>query len=126
MNDFFLIVSKVINLLKNFFTSLSLIVFVQVVRRPFVFIYNSDKDPMERGVINLTTAQIEYSEDQQSLLKVRERSLSNSGTQIERSLGSRGNQGNYRQFFHKRCANCLKYEGLIMLKMGKYGQIGKV
>ena len=39
-------------------------------RRPFVFIYNTDKDPMERGVINLTTAQIEYSEDQQSLLKV--------------------------------------------------------
>ena len=43
---------------------------LQVVRRPFVFIYNTDKDPMERGVINLTTAQIEYSEDQQSLLKV--------------------------------------------------------
>ncbi|KAL4220794.1 hypothetical protein ACF0H5_019062 [Mactra antiquata] len=42
-----------------------------VVRRPFVFIYNSEKDPMERGVINLTTAQIEYSEDQQSLLKAR-------------------------------------------------------
>lgn len=42
-----------------------------VVRRPFVFIYNSDKDPMERGVINLATAQIEYSEDQQSLLKAR-------------------------------------------------------
>ncbi|XP_060574744.1 kinesin-like protein unc-104 isoform X4 [Ruditapes philippinarum] len=42
-----------------------------VVRRPFVFIYNSDKDPMERGAINLTTAQIEYSEDQQSLLKAR-------------------------------------------------------
>jgi len=42
----------------------------QVVRRPFVFIYNSERDPMERGAINLTTAQIEYSEDQQSLLKV--------------------------------------------------------
>ncbi|XP_052820587.1 kinesin-like protein unc-104 isoform X2 [Mya arenaria] len=42
-----------------------------VVRRPFVFIYNTEKDPMERGVINLTTAQIEYSEDQQSLLKAR-------------------------------------------------------
>lgn len=42
-----------------------------VVRRPYVYIYNSDKDPMERGVINLATAQIEYSEDQQSLLKAR-------------------------------------------------------
>ena len=42
----------------------------QVVRRPYVYIYNSDKDPIERGVINLATAQIEYSEDQQSLLKV--------------------------------------------------------
>ncbi|XP_052270651.1 kinesin-like protein unc-104 isoform X2 [Dreissena polymorpha] len=42
-----------------------------VVRRPFVFIYNSERDPMERGVINLTTAQIEYSEDQQSVLKAR-------------------------------------------------------
>ena len=37
-----------------------------------MYIYNSDKDPMERGVINLATAQIEYSEDQQSLLKVGE------------------------------------------------------
>lgn len=42
-----------------------------VVRRPYVFIYNSDKDPVERGVLNLSTAQVEYSEDQQAMLKVR-------------------------------------------------------
>lgn len=41
-----------------------------VVRRPYVFIYNSDKDPVERGVLNLSTAQVEYSEDQQAMLKV--------------------------------------------------------
>ncbi|XP_063799917.1 kinesin-like protein KIF1B isoform X11 [Pseudophryne corroboree] len=40
-----------------------------VVRRPYVFIYNSDKDPVERGLINLSTAQVEYSEDQQAMLK---------------------------------------------------------
>ncbi|XP_066190630.1 kinesin-like protein KIF1B isoform X9 [Sylvia atricapilla] len=40
-----------------------------VVRRPYVFIYNSDKDPVERGVINLSTAQVEYSEDQQAMVK---------------------------------------------------------
>ncbi|XP_061196915.1 kinesin-like protein unc-104 isoform X10 [Saccostrea echinata] len=42
-----------------------------VVRRPYIYIYNSEKDPVERAIINLATAQIEYSEDQQSLLKVR-------------------------------------------------------
>ncbi|XP_044068038.1 kinesin-like protein KIF1B isoform X7 [Siniperca chuatsi] len=40
-----------------------------VVRRPYVFIYSSDKDPVERGVLNLSTAQVEYSEDQQAMLK---------------------------------------------------------
>lgn len=39
-------------------------------RRPYVYIYNNEKDPVERGLINLTTAQIEYSEDQQAMLKV--------------------------------------------------------
>ncbi|KAK2500127.1 hypothetical protein MC885_021341, partial [Smutsia gigantea] len=38
-----------------------------VVRRPYVFIYNSDKDPVERGIVNLSTAQVEYSEDQQAM-----------------------------------------------------------
>ncbi|XP_021099134.1 kinesin-like protein KIF1B isoform X13 [Heterocephalus glaber] len=40
-----------------------------VVRRPYVFIYNSDKDPVERGIINLSTAQVEYSEDRQAMVK---------------------------------------------------------
>ncbi|XP_063292260.1 kinesin-like protein KIF1B isoform X16 [Pelobates fuscus] len=40
-----------------------------VVRRPYVFFYNSDKDPVERGLINLSTAQVEYSEDQQAMVK---------------------------------------------------------
>ncbi|XP_053160546.1 kinesin-like protein KIF1A isoform X5 [Hemicordylus capensis] len=40
-----------------------------VVRRPYVYIYNSDKDSVERAVLNLSTAQVEYSEDQQAMLK---------------------------------------------------------
>ncbi|GFS14095.1 kinesin-like protein unc-104 [Elysia marginata] len=40
-----------------------------VVRRPYVYIYNTEKDPVVRGIINLATANIEYSEDQQALLK---------------------------------------------------------
>lgn len=42
-----------------------------VVRRPYVYIYNSDKDSVERAVLNLSSAQVEYSEDQQAMLKVR-------------------------------------------------------
>ena len=42
----------------------------QVVRRPYVYVYNSEKDPVVRAIINLATAHIEYSEDQQALLKV--------------------------------------------------------
>ena len=41
-----------------------------VVRRPYVFIYDNEKDPVERSLINLATAQIEYSEDQQAMLRV--------------------------------------------------------
>lgn len=41
-----------------------------VVRRPYVYIYNSDKDAVERAVLNLSKAQVEYSEDQQAMLKV--------------------------------------------------------
>ncbi|KAJ8259687.1 hypothetical protein GJAV_G00172280 [Gymnothorax javanicus] len=40
-----------------------------VVRRPYALIYNNDKDPVERGVINLSTARVEYGEDQQAVLK---------------------------------------------------------
>ncbi|XP_074689414.1 kinesin-like protein KIF1A isoform X24 [Strix aluco] len=40
-----------------------------VVRRPYVYIYNSDKDAVERAILNLSKAQVEYSEDQQAMLK---------------------------------------------------------
>ncbi|XP_047577712.1 kinesin-like protein KIF1A isoform X12 [Lutra lutra] len=40
-----------------------------VVRRPYAYLYNSDKDSVERFVLNLSTAQVEYSEDQQAMLK---------------------------------------------------------
>lgn len=42
----------------------------QVVRRPYVYVYNSEKDPVVRGIINLATSNIEYSEDQQAVLQV--------------------------------------------------------
>uniref|UniRef100_A0A1Q3EUQ2 Kinesin-like protein unc-104 n=1 Tax=Culex tarsalis TaxID=7177 RepID=A0A1Q3EUQ2_CULTA len=40
------------------------------VRRPYVFIFRSDKDPVERAVLNLGTAQVECSEDQAAMVKV--------------------------------------------------------
>ncbi|NXA52395.1 KIF1B protein, partial [Nothocercus julius] len=40
-----------------------------VVRRPYVYIYNTDKDSVERAILNLSKAQVEYSEDQQAMLK---------------------------------------------------------
>ncbi|XP_027822775.1 kinesin-like protein KIF1A isoform X17 [Ovis aries] len=40
-----------------------------VVRRPYAYMYNSEKDAVERFVLNLSTAQVEYSEDQQAMLK---------------------------------------------------------
>ncbi|XP_076803302.1 kinesin-like protein KIF1A isoform X3 [Clavelina lepadiformis] len=39
-----------------------------VVRRPFVFIYNSHKDPVERGMFNLATTVVECSYEQQNQL----------------------------------------------------------
>jgi len=42
----------------------------QAVRRPYVFIFREEKDPVERALINLATAQVEYSEDQQEMVKV--------------------------------------------------------
>ncbi|KAF2354985.1 Pleckstrin domain [Trinorchestia longiramus] len=41
-----------------------------VVRRPYVFIFRDERDPLERGLINLMTAEIEYSEHQEAMLKV--------------------------------------------------------
>ncbi|XP_051567542.1 kinesin-like protein KIF1A isoform X17 [Myxocyprinus asiaticus] len=40
-----------------------------VVRRPYVYIYNTDRDTVERAILNLSSAQVEYSEDQQAMLK---------------------------------------------------------
>ncbi|KAK0175728.1 hypothetical protein PV327_009456 [Microctonus hyperodae] len=40
------------------------------VRRPYVFIFREEKDPVERALINLATAQVEYSEDQLAMVKV--------------------------------------------------------
>lgn len=34
------------------------------IRRPLMFVYNNDRDPLERGVVNLSTSQIVYNEDQ--------------------------------------------------------------
>lgn len=42
----------------------------QVVRRPYVFIFRDEKDPVERALINLTTAQVDYSEHQLEMVKV--------------------------------------------------------
>lgn len=41
-----------------------------VIRRPYVFIYRDEKDFIERELINLATAQVEYNEEQQAMLKV--------------------------------------------------------
>ncbi|XP_065219254.1 kinesin-like protein unc-104 isoform X1 [Planococcus citri] len=41
-----------------------------VVRRPYVFIFREEKDPVERALINLTTAQVDYSEHQLEMVKV--------------------------------------------------------
>ncbi|XP_059419783.1 kinesin-like protein KIF1A isoform X2 [Carassius carassius] len=40
-----------------------------VVRRPYVYLYRSERDCVERAIINLSTAQVEYSEDQQVMLR---------------------------------------------------------
>ncbi|KAI4902922.1 hypothetical protein NFI96_027684, partial [Prochilodus magdalenae] len=40
-----------------------------VVRRPYVYLYRSERDSVERAVINLSSAQVEYKEDQQTILR---------------------------------------------------------
>lgn len=42
----------------------------QTVRRPYVLIFRSEKDPVERAVLNLGTAQVECSEDQAAMVKI--------------------------------------------------------
>jgi kinesin family member 1 len=41
-----------------------------VVRRPYVFIFRNEKDTVERAVINLAAAHVEYSEDQAQMVKM--------------------------------------------------------
>lgn len=47
-----------------------LFLLLQAVRRPYVLIFREEKDPVERALINLATAQVEYSEDQLAMVKV--------------------------------------------------------
>ncbi|CAJ0951418.1 unnamed protein product, partial [Mesorhabditis belari] len=41
-----------------------------VVRRPYILLFRDEKDLVIRGVINLANSRVEYSEDQQAMLKV--------------------------------------------------------
>lgn len=41
-----------------------------VVRRPYIFVYKSEKDCIERAVLNLTNAQVECNEDQMAMIKI--------------------------------------------------------
>ncbi|ESN92627.1 hypothetical protein HELRODRAFT_69796, partial [Helobdella robusta] len=40
-----------------------------VVRRPFVFLYKSERDKVERGLINLSVSKIEFSDETQAMIK---------------------------------------------------------
>lgn len=42
-----------------------------LVRRPYIFIYSSERDTIERHLINLSTTEILFSEESQALLKVK-------------------------------------------------------
>jgi len=42
-----------------------------VVRRPYIYFYLSEKDPVERGIINLVTANVEFNEEAQAIVKTR-------------------------------------------------------
>lgn len=39
------------------------------IRRPYVFIYSNERDPLERGLINLSSSQIVYNEEQIEMLQ---------------------------------------------------------
>lgn len=45
-------------------------IYLQMVRRPYVLIFRSEKDPVERAVLNLGTAHVECSEDQAAMVKI--------------------------------------------------------
>jgi hypothetical protein len=53
------VVCHFFNFLKKFHSK----TIFQVVRRPFAFIYNHEKDPVERALINLGTARIEFNDE---------------------------------------------------------------
>ncbi|XP_028968277.1 kinesin-like protein unc-104 [Galendromus occidentalis] len=40
------------------------------IRRPYMFVYKDQSDPIEREIINLSTSEINYNEEQQAMLKV--------------------------------------------------------
>ncbi|XP_041952479.1 kinesin-like protein KIF1A isoform X3 [Alosa sapidissima] len=40
-----------------------------VVRRPYVYLYRNERDSVEKAIINLSNAQVEYSEDQRTMLR---------------------------------------------------------
>jgi hypothetical protein len=40
------------------------------IRRPYVFVYNNEKDLLERSIFNLSTAQIVYNEEEIEMLQV--------------------------------------------------------
>lgn len=41
-----------------------------VVRWPHAYFYNTEQDSVERALINLSSAHVDYNEDQQAMLKV--------------------------------------------------------
>ncbi|KOB76657.1 Uncharacterized protein OBRU01_04754 [Operophtera brumata] len=52
-------------------SSIHIRVFVcQVVRRPYVFLYRDERDPIERALINLAHAHVEYSEHQEQMVRM--------------------------------------------------------
>lgn len=67
-----------------------------VVRRPYVYLFRSERDSVERAVINLSSAKVEYSEDKQTLLRVGE-AFSPATKQAQRSINK--HQPNLIWFF---------------------------
>lgn len=41
-----------------------------VVRRPHAYVYNTEQDSVERALINLSSAHVDYNEGQQAMLKL--------------------------------------------------------
>lgn len=80
-----------------------------VVRRPYVYIYNTERDTVERAILNLSSAQVEYSEDQQAMLKV--------GSSNIRSLFSLIGELTFGVFFQQTpntFAVCTEHRGILL------------